>query len=68
MEVLVPGDYTIDENINRFLSDDGHTKAEDMLIDAGALQEGDSLYDASNIILLQHLISGLRAQFYSKKT
>ena len=48
-----PGDYTIDEKHKQvFLSDDGHIKAEDMLIEAGALTEGLSLYDASNIILL----------------
>ncbi len=68
VEVLVPGDYTIDEKHKQvFLSDDGHTKAEDMLIEAGALQEGASLYDASNIILLQHLISGLRAHVLFQK-
>ena len=38
-----------------------------MLIEAGALQEGASLYDASNIILLQHLISGLRAHVLFQK-
>ena len=38
-----------------------------MLIEAGALQEGASLYDPSNIILLQHLISGLRAHILFKK-
>jgi len=31
------------------------------------LQEGSSLYDVSNIILLQHLISGLRAHVLFKK-
>jgi preprotein translocase subunit SecA len=68
VEVLIPGDYTIDEKHKQvFLSDDGHTKAEDMLIEAGALQEGASLYDASNIILLQHLISGLRAHVLFQK-
>ena len=68
VEILVPGDYTIDEKLKQvFLSDDGHTKAEDMLIEAGALQEGSSLYDASNIILLQHLISGLRAHVIFQK-
>jgi preprotein translocase subunit SecA len=49
------------------LSDDGHIKAEDMLIEAGALKEGSSLYDASNIMLLQHLISGLRAHVLFQK-
>ena len=67
-EIIVPGDYTVDEKHKQvFLSDDGHIKAEDMLIQAGALAEGSSLYDASNIILLQHLISGLRAHVLFQK-
>ena len=68
VEILIPGDYTLDEKHKQvFLSDDGHIKAENMLIEAGALQEGSSLYDVSNIILLQHLISGLRAHVLFKK-
>ena len=67
-EVITPGDYTVDEKHKQvFLSDDGHVKAEGMLIKAGALTEGSSLYDASNIILLQHLISGLRAHVLFQK-
>ena len=66
--VIEPGDYTVDEKHKQvYLSDDGHVKAEDMLIEAGALAEGSSLYDASNIILMQHLISGLRAHILFKK-
>ena len=66
--VLEPGDYTVDEKHKQvYLSDDGHVKAEDMLIEAGALAEGASLYDASNIILMQHLISGLRAHILFQK-
>jgi preprotein translocase subunit SecA len=38
-----------------------------MLIEAGALTEGSTLYDPSNIILLQHLISGLRAHVLFQK-
>jgi len=63
-EVVVEkaGDYTVDEkNQQVFLTDDGHTKAEDLLIKAGALPEGASLYDASNILLMQHINSALRA-------
>ncbi len=63
-EVVVekPGDYTLDEKHKQvFLTDDGHMKAEDMLIQAGVLTEGTSLYDPSNIVLLQHMISALRA-------
>ena len=68
VEIIMPGDYTIDEKHKQvFLSDDGHIKAEEMLIEAGALTEGSSLYDASNIILLQHLISGLRAHVLFQK-
>ena len=67
-EVITPGDYTVDEKHKQvFLSDDGHEKAEEMLIEAGALTQGSSLYDASNIILLQHLISGLRAHVLFQK-
>jgi len=66
--VIEPGDYTVDEKHKQvYLSDDGHVKAEDMLIEAGALAEGSSLYDASNIILMQHLISGLRAHILFQK-
>ena len=66
--VIEPGDYTIDEKHKQaYLSDDGHVKAEDMLIEAGALAEGSSLYDASNIILMQHLISALRAHILFQK-
>jgi len=68
VEVLVPGDYTLDEKHKQvFLSDDGHVKAEEMLIEAGALAPDSSLYDASNIILMQHLLSGLRAHILFKK-
>ena len=46
IEIITPGDYTVDEKHKQvFLSDDGHIKAEDMLIDAGALTEESSLYD-----------------------
>jgi preprotein translocase subunit SecA len=68
VEILIPGDYTLDEKHKQvFISDDGHIKAENMLIEAGALQEGSSLYEPINIILLQHLISGLRAHVLFKK-
>jgi len=67
-EIIVAGDYTVDEKHKQvFLSDDGHIKAENMLIEAGALTVGSSLYDPSNIILLQHLISGLRAHVLFQK-
>ena len=68
VEVLVAGDYTLDEKHKQvFLTDDGHIKAEEMLIEAGALPPESSLYDSSNIILMQHLLSGLRAHVLFKK-
>ena len=66
--VNIPGDYTLDQKQKQlFLTDDGHIKAEELLINAGALPEGSSLYDASNIILLKHLISALRAHVLFQK-
>ena len=66
--VDIPGDYTLDQKHKQvFLTDDGHVKAEDQLINAGALPEESSLYDGSNIILLQHLLSALRAHVLFQK-
>lgn len=66
--VEVAGDYTVDEKHKQiFLTDDGHTKAEELLITAGTLPEGASLYDASNILLMQHINSALRAHILFRK-
>ena len=66
--VDIPGDYTLDQKHEQvFLTDDGHVKAEELLINAGALPEESSLYDGSNIILLQHLLSALRAHVLFQK-
>jgi preprotein translocase subunit SecA len=66
--VEIAGDYTVDEKHKQvFLTDDGHAKAEDLLIEAGALPEGASLYDASNILLMQHINSALRAHILFRK-
>mgnify|MGYP000264603204 CR=1 FL=1 len=63
-EVVVntPGDFTLNKKHKQaYLTDDGHIKAEKLLINAGLLAEGSSLYDSANIMLMQHLLSGLRA-------
>ncbi|MGE4570306.1 MAG: preprotein translocase subunit SecA [Gammaproteobacteria bacterium] len=63
-EVVVntPGDFTLNKKHKQaYLTDDGHIKAEELLISAGLLAEGASLYDSANIMLMQHLLSGLRA-------
>jgi preprotein translocase subunit SecA len=57
-----PGDYSVDEKARQvFLSDQGHEKVEQMLSEMGLLTEGESLYDASNIMLMHHVMAALRA-------
>ncbi len=57
-----PGDYSLDEkNKQAYLTEEGHEKIEQLLIHAGILQEGDSLYSASNVTLMHHVSSALRA-------
>jgi preprotein translocase subunit SecA len=56
------GDYTVDEKQRHIeLTEAGHEKVEQMLIDAGLLAADDSLYAATNLGLLHHVHSGLRA-------
>lgn len=66
--VEVAGDYIKDEkHKNIFLTDDGHAKAEKILVEAGVLLENSSLYDASNILLVQHLNAALKAHIIYQK-
>ena len=56
------GDFTVDEKQRSIeLTESGHEKVESMLIEAGLLQGDDSLYAATNLGLLHHVHSGLRA-------
>jgi len=56
------GDYTVDEKQRSIeLTEAGHEKVEQMLIEAGLLRGDDSLYAATNLGLLHHVHSGLRA-------
>jgi len=57
-----PGDYSVDEKTKQaFLTENGHDSAEQLMVEAGLLTEGESLYDAANIALVHHLNAGLRA-------
>ncbi len=61
-EVKVPGDFTVDEKGKQiFLTDTGHETAENLLVKAGVLPEGQGLYDSSSISILHHFNAALRA-------
>jgi preprotein translocase subunit SecA len=56
------GDYWVDEKGHQVhLAEAGYEHAEQLLVEHGLLQEGRSLYDASNITLMHHLNAALRA-------
>jgi preprotein translocase subunit SecA len=60
--VTVPGDYTVDEkNKQVHFTEAGHEKIENLLTEAGLLDETASLYDAANISLMHHVTAALRA-------
>lgn len=56
------GDYTVDEKMRQaFFTEQGHQKVEDLLIQQGLLNAGESLYDLKNIAFVHHLSAALRA-------
>jgi len=56
------GDYWVDRKAHQVhISEAGHEKAERILSEIGLLSAGASLYDASNILLMHHLMAALRA-------
>ncbi|WP_445946609.1 preprotein translocase subunit SecA [Shewanella sp.] len=62
------GDYSIDEKAKQVhLTERGQEKVELLLIEAGMLAEGDSLYSATNISLLHHVTAALRAHTLFEK-
>ncbi len=57
-----PGHFSVDEKSRQVeLTEDGHQKVEDLLIQAGLLQPDQNLYAANNLALLHHVNSALRA-------
>jgi len=56
------GDYWVDEKGHQVhMTEQGHEHAEEILAKVGLLDEGRSLYEATNIILVHHLNAALRA-------
>jgi len=63
-----PGDFNVDEKQKQVhLSEEGHEKVERLMLEAGLLREGESLYDAANIRLMHHLNAALRAHALYKR-
>jgi len=61
-EDFVEGDFTIDEKAKQiYLTERGQIHIETIMQEKGLLQEGDTLYSASNITLLHHVMAALRA-------
>ena len=59
---VINEDFHIDEkNRTVELTEAGHEKVEAMLIEAGLLEEGNSLYAPQNLSLLHHVLAALRA-------
>jgi preprotein translocase subunit SecA len=62
------GDFWVDEkNNNVILSEAGHEKVEQIMLEMGLLKEGDSLYNVSNISLVHHLLASLKAHYVYHK-
>lgn len=63
-----PGDYTIDEKTRQvYLTEAGHERVEELMLQHRLMLEGTSLYDASNIRLMHYLSASLRGHALFKK-
>ena len=63
-----PGDFSVDEKGKQVhLTEAGHEHVEQLMLEAGLLREGESLYDTANIRLMHHLNAALRAHAIYKR-
>jgi len=59
---FVEGDFTIDEKSKQiYLTEHGQIRIEEIMNEKGLIQDGDSLFSATNITLLHHVMAALRA-------
>jgi preprotein translocase subunit SecA len=62
------GDFTVDEKTRQVdLTEAGHEKVEELLAERDLLEQGESLYSATNLSLLHHVHSALRAHHLFQK-
>ncbi|HLY51514.1 MAG TPA: preprotein translocase subunit SecA, partial [Steroidobacteraceae bacterium] len=63
-----PGDFAVDEKAKQVhITEAGHEHVEQLMLQAGLLREGESLYDPANIRLMHHLNAALRAHALYKR-
>ncbi len=63
-----PGDFSVDEKGKQVhLTEDGHERVEQLMLESTLLREGESLYDAANVRLMHHLNAALRAHAIYKR-
>ncbi|MBP0047538.1 preprotein translocase subunit SecA [Marinobacterium sp. AK62] len=63
-EQVIDEHFVVDEkNRTVELTEAGHQLVEDLLIEHGMLEEGESLYAPQNLNLLHHVLAGLRAHY-----
>jgi len=61
-EDFVAGDFTLDEKAKQiYLTERGQVRIEEIMQEKGLMQSGESLFSASNITLLHHVMAALRA-------
>lgn len=63
-----PGDYSVDEKTRQVaLTEAGHEKIEQLLVEAGLLDKDQSLYAPANIRLMHHVYAALRAHSFFQR-
>ncbi|MEE2823630.1 MAG: preprotein translocase subunit SecA, partial [Pseudomonadota bacterium] len=67
-EVEPTGDFSVDEKNRQIeITELGHQKIEQALVQMGLLEEGDSLYSSTNLNLLHHVLAALKAHALFKR-